>query len=1680
MNKKVMLVVLVIAAFLIVIFGINYTSAQPTCSPSSCPSGYTDQGVDCYWTSGLNYECERTCYRAGGCSTDESGWYQAAYSEGYVSPDVSVFTGWSTVNSNYCYRYYVRTVVYWPLASGRTAAAGAMPSGGSLALSGYSSSTPVSVNSPITSQSKGTSRKGEGWWFVSPSASVKADVEVTLYAKESSYISTDTTYRDCTGTAQCRYNSDCGATGYVGSNYCSAGNVVRDYTTNTCTGSYTCSSSTSAITQETCSYGCNAGYCLPSSTHGPTYASNGSTYPQSTWSSSNINNYAGCLGTSGSCSGIYYCAGSSNCSLTDYFAASGTKTVDTEGTSYFRWRAYSSTTGQYSAISTFEIKIDKTDPTLQINSGNGTFNSGGLSTNHTINFTGSDINLASCKVLYNGTNRTVSCSNNVKASYSFPLQKNVYNATVYAIDQIGNTVSSFLSWNYSTPNIEIYSPENGTIFRNNNSVYFNASIYTVEDRFYCYQETANASTSCGGLATGTYLANNSDPVFYVNYSKPTTAIDGFWQVKHGEASEGPAYFSNYTISSDCWDAYTDKLVFNFNSSAATGYCYNGTNWKNITATSSSGQSTGCGPFATSTILNVFDGSLTTAAGYMGSCFGGWDGGDVDGKLYEEAMIWDIQPEKSYAWTVANWTLNYNGTNYTHSVLNKIINVSNIFGYYNIKLWAETDLGTVAYNDSITYAMSGMLFNSQSPANNTFLNNSAVNLITDVTSFYDIDTLILKVYDDSENLINETIRAYSGLTSTTFSKLLTLPKGHYSWYLTGNDSLGDIYYSGNYTFIVDLVIPNGLLLLPNGTILNYSDVNLTANITDDYSGVDNVTINIFNPSGLINSTIYYFNGALEDVASIFINLADNFYTWFIGVVDKAGNTFTSQNNTFTVDTTKPEINVLFPGNNSAYNYHNLTLNLSITDNVAGLDTCWKQLNNGLNVTFNCLNTTVGTIDQGTTETYNNITIWANDTAGNLQEKTIYFGISTILPLINLVSPTDGSYVNLRDVKFNASVSSPNEMANCSVYINSTGAWHLNTTNSTPVTDYTVMNINLSDNSYKYNVLCYDIFGNYNSAFWNNTFIVDTTPPAISYSTGMQLNNANVSANWIYINTIQTELHFKNITYNLYKTSLVNSTSYTTKIEELNFTNLSDGYYSYNATTCDSANWCNSTETRNIKLDTSPPVVDVILPKNINYGDNLLIPLTYTVIDDLSEIEGCVYSVYNTSGTLINSEVSLPNCENTTFSVPEGDVNYYILLTSNDSLGNVNATQIPFGVRTVSPAVNLFPATNNYTNNNNVNLSFTVTTNADNITNCSLYGNFNGTWLLNQTILNPNTSIRNYFSEIYLEESEYLWNVLCYDNFDRVSDTFNSTITVDKTNPDITLILPTGNTVSEKTFTVAVSASDDKALYKCYYNITYSVGTSAETLQTEIPLCMNTQATVFFSSPTSYNLSVWAVDKAGNIDVESKEIMHVPTTSNPVNTGQGSSGTTTNPVPVNQATTWKVTTFEGGNSYIVNLLSTEKTKELYFENTGGSERLIKLSCADVEGDLCKYVTFSALSFPLKPVKDIKVKQTFSILASEADFDFDKYVFNIIAKDELNAEEFITITANTNLNPVITLGSKLTSMKRITDNLSIPYILIFILIWVITAVIVGYFLTSVKGGYAISALVGLILASIIIFFA
>lgn len=242
-----------------------------------------------------------------------------------------------------------------------------------------------------------------------------------------------------------------------------------------------------------------------------------------------------------------------------------------------------------------------------------------------------------------------------------------------------------------------------------------------ENSPYCLQETANATSSCGGLANGYYTTSTigSAGIIYSYYKKPLNSnFNSIVQYKYGDAVT-----KNTTIGTTLW---------NQNSTHIRVGLYSRLDWNSFTyidgysrvyvwstiKNSYEEHATGyfSPPFSIGqTPYNAYDGSYSSSVAY----YGGWGYAGTGsaynaGKIYEEALWWKwgvTHNDTYYLDTIDtsqlvkgdNWTLSVRATdevttgdwiNYTFTIGNIAPNVTDV-------LVMNTTLGancTYTFND----------------------------------------------------------------------------------------------------------------------------------------------------------------------------------------------------------------------------------------------------------------------------------------------------------------------------------------------------------------------------------------------------------------------------------------------------------------------------------------------------------------------------------------------------------------------------------------------------------------------------------------------------------------------------------------------------------------------------------------------------------------------------------------------------------------------------------------------------------------------------------------------------------------------------------------------------------------------------------------------------------------------
>ncbi len=197
----------------------------------------------------------------------------------------------------------------------------------------------------------------------------------------------------------------------------------------------------------------------------------------------------------------------------------------------------------------------------------------------------------------------------------------------------------------------------------------------------------------------------------------------------------------------------------------------------------------------------------------------------------------------------------------------------------------------------------------------------------------------------------------------------------------------------------------------------------------------------------------------------------------------------------------------------------------------------------------------------------------------------------------------------------------------------------------------------------------------------------------------LNSTPVSGTYInrnhsiIINVTSNLTNFVNITLWIYNSSKVFNLTYnsTNPTIWVNLSDLSDGLWFFNASAFnDTAGFINTTDLRNITIDTVIPVLSFVTPSNRQNLSSVLIQVNLTVSD--TNMDFTNITVYNSANLLITYANSTRSNYNVTLNVTS-DGYYTINVSTFDKAGNVNRTSINITIDTTAPVIKVISFKNN---------------------------------------------------------------------------------------------------------------------------------------------------------------------------------------------------------------------------------------------------------------------------------------------------------------------------------------------------------------------------------------------------
>lgn len=406
-------------------------------------------------------------------------------------------------------------------------------------------------------------------------------------------------------------------------------------------------------------------------------------------------------------------------------------------------------------------------------------------------------------------------------------------------------------------------------------------------------------------------------------------------------------------------------------------------------------------------------------------------------------------------------------------------------------------------------------------------------------------------------------------------------------------------------------------------------------------------------------------------------------------------------------------------------------------------------------------------------------------------------------IEFTDPTEtsGSYINRNYSIANVTSSAPNTTY---IYIElfSSGGGHYDGYGIYDSNEAFHQFENIMDGTYYFNATATDNETNTNYTETRNVTI-DTTYPAITYVEST--DNGTIDRTNLMINVSANDTYLSNISVYIYNSTLDNI-NYTMTDQDtylINYSeNIVDGeIYYFNATACDMAGNCNSTETWNVTIDTytnTAPYTNMNMPLNGSYHNTSIITLNATAYDD--ESDNMTVWIYG-DDTLLNTTENVINGTEITFewdAISEGVHNWTVI--ANDGAENSTYVYYNFVVDTTPPSIEFILPQPNVT----YNITMII---------IDINSTGNNTWFFNGTDNQTyeGTPINITFNTE--NNTLYAYTNDTAGNFNMTEVTFYINMTTDIAGPIITINSPSPQ---ENTVNISLNITLDEN-GTCVYNI-----------------------------------------------------------------------------------------------------------------------------------------------------------------------------------------------------------------------------------------------------------------------
>ncbi|NOZ47392.1 MAG: DUF2341 domain-containing protein [Chlorobi bacterium] len=566
--------------------------------------------------------------------------------------------------------------------------------------------------------------------------------------------------------------------------------------------------------------------------------------------------------------------------------------------------------------------------------------------------------------------------------------------------------------------------------------------------------------------------------------------------------------------------------------------------------------------------------------------------------------------------------------------------------------------------------------------------------------------------------------------------------------------------------------------------------------------------------------------------------------------------------------------------------------------------------------------------------------------------------------------------------------------------------------------------------------------------NSSILTTINSPINTYNS----TSSNILFNWtltpINVNLTNTTL------YNWYSNgTLLSSTFYSLSgnqsITTTQINSIVDGSYIWNAQTCgDSGSGCSFATNRTFSIDT-PPQITINSPTATMNTNN--VTFNYTFTNPVGTLDYCSYNVTNTSLNVIIADNPI-NCSNPVEYQTISDGQYILNVFANETNGNTNTTSFNFNVST-TPDIHFQNQT--LVNNSNISTSYIpINVSLQETFFKNVTFNFYNT---NGTLISYSYTDGTRFINKSFPDGNYNYNVTVWTTTDQTNSTNTRKVLVDTTFPSVSITNPYGtySIIDQIPYSINVT---DTNLDSCYYNVTY--GASTEIVDTTLNISTNPITGILAVSQigTTYVFHVACTDLSGNVNTSNQTFYTTATAV--ISTGGGSGGSI--PIVIKQkATEWLMKTQEGATAFALKMIpGISKQNDIKFTNTGTSAVQVQLTCTNVKGNMCQYLTYESSNVSITLTGDTPIYDTMTISLPQ-DISLGKYISAITATDGDNNIQVISVSVDVSSGFLSQIAAKLTNNF---DGTPIPMIVIFLFVFIFLGYILGYTLfKNTSGGKA-----------------